>query len=335
MDINVIDGNNIDKLTPDQRKMWEQLQSQFPTMRSKMDTSRELNTPTAQEKQAAAPRRPPEPHKAADNGFDYSALQPTAFEPASREAVPQVKIDERTQNMYSSFTDTDGVTKSVEEERQREEQQKLREERKKHVDPNESPEAALQRRVDNFSPEGKVHPILAKLKKSLRMDQPKIPYTVEIEGVTYELEELDRGRFTQARNLAVLHSADDLEYTLNLDVAAVAVFVTRIDGAEVCDVFEVPTEQDGAKLSVVKRRELGMQELYDFLKSAPTELTETLHAFHAQQYPKIDLIGVGRTVYYCPKPNCRHSAIGRESEDIFCKNHGDQMVAEGDLPNPS
>jgi hypothetical protein len=211
----MIDIKNLDKLTPAQRAQFNSLLEQFPQLESKMDTSRELNTPTKQE-QAPAPQ--------INEEMDYSNFMSPSIQEKpleiNKENLPSLKFEESP-----SF----GSLDREEDKPLTKEEKAAKEERVKQARVKAAVAAGQAPEVASFSPEGKVHPILTKLRATVGLRSVQKPIIVNVGGCNYSMRPLDRGAISNATALAMSTTTNPILYQTTLESALVAYSIVAID----------------------------------------------------------------------------------------------------------
>jgi len=317
------DLQHLDQLSPEQRQQFDQLLDQFPQLASKMDTARQLNTPGAAQRQAP----PPPPRPSIDQVLDYRDFEQPAAPPRQPPVdIPKIQIDPAN-NMFGSFT--------PEEEQPKDKAPKAKAPAPKPQEPSVQPPE-----IRGFSPQGKLHPVLAKLRTTLGMTGLKPPYVVSVGGMLYEMHALARGEVSRASVMAAMASLNDQEFKYKIENAITAFAVDKIDGVPTADVFQVPTSRVDdvgvtIQLLTYERRELGAQQLFDFLDQSPSELTDTLAQHYNQEFPPLELIEKDKKTARCGAPNCQYTRIIPLGDDSYCPYHGVKLADEDALPNPS
>jgi hypothetical protein len=163
----VIDLENFDKLPPDMQEQFAELLKQHPHLDSKLKSpAHELNTPTKLAEDD-------------ENEIDYSnmSLDDIPQPQSSRPKTPTLRF----QREY----DEEAEAQKVEAETKKSQQQK------KEVPPPQPPHVA------NFSPVGKQHPVLKKLRASLGLGVYQKSFVAEVGGLSYEMLPLSRDAMTQ------------------------------------------------------------------------------------------------------------------------------------------
>ena len=338
--MSLIDLKNLDKLTPEQKAQFNSLLEQFPHIESKMETSRELNTPTRIEDSKYVK---PTPAAQVNDEVDYSnfnitsPLQEAQPETTNKDRLPKMKVN-ALESSFSSFETEEEVRKpSPKEEQEREEK------RREHIKQQQiraGVEAGQPLEVASFRPEGKVHPVLQKMRATLGMRSVQKPVEVNIGGCVYGMRALDRMSLANATLLAVTTTTANALYESNLESAIVAFSVVTIDSVPLYDIFSIPTE-DGAvgeepsPLTREQREQKAAEAFYMELLKNPNELTEALGIYYQQEFPPLNLMGAGKAKFLCPVENCLQSRIAEYDVVCYCPMHGTQMARETDLPNPS
>ena len=341
------DLRHLDQLSPEQRQQFDQLLDQFPQLASKMDTSRHLDTPgAAQRSKAPAPQAPqasaaarpiPVPpgivppggtRPSSDQVMDYQEFNAPPDDHVRRPSptIPTIKIDPDN-NMFEQ-----SIKPARDDDDERPE--------RKTKDKQPEPEPEEQRpEVKAFSPLGKVHPVLAKLRATLGMAGTKPPYVVEVGGMKYEMHALSRGQVSRASVMAALASLNDQEFKYKIENSITAFSVDKIDGVPVEDVFQIPETRDDDGLirpvPIHERREMAAQALFDFLDQSPSELTDTLAQHYNQEFPPLEMVEKGKKTTHCGAPGCQYTRIIPRDEQGYCPYHGTQLADEDALPNPS
>jgi len=350
--MSLIDMKNLDKLPPEQKKQFEQLLEAFPQvkMQSKMETSRELNTPASQEMKKKP--TPPAPRSPDEDTIDYGEIERQQKEQQSyvpeASSIGQIQIDPGKTN----FRSLQEVDKDEDEYKRRNELLDEEEARKAEAEkanviansgqrPPPPPPPPIQPKPQtNFSPVGKKHPIIQKMRASLGLEELEIPFIAEIRDIKYTMKRLMRQDFIKATALASLRSTDEMNLNSNIQASLVAFAITKIDDVSVADAFEIPTSDISIhtgkmeKLTPTEREDRGHQELFEFLIDSPTELVDTLVVLYEQHFSTISYLSAGTMLTLCPEANCQYKAITGKNEKKFCPHHGKELRAEGDLPNP-
>ena len=299
-----IDPKDIDNIKDERIKAQaKEMLRQFPHL---------AGQPTQQTMQPASMARD-------EDTLDYSNFGPQAISvppPRERPAPPAMKID-ATNHSFSG----------MEMDKDKEDQQE------------EAAPAPVKRKAGAFDPTGKEHPVLTKMRAALGMSTKKYYYDAEVGGSTYRMEALDGNSTTRAVVLAAMKSLNDIEYKLNVDTCMTAYSITHVDNILLADLFEVPAEEVDAAGNTIKRlhaerREVAVHLFYDFIKSAPPTLGETLEQKYRQEFPALDLMEGGKAFAHCPAPNCNYVRIvGVDA--AYCPYHGEKLITEDSLPNPS
>lgn len=306
----VIDLENFDKLPPEMQEQFAELLKQHPHLDSKLKSpAHELNTPT---KLAEADD---------ENQIDYSNM--------SLDDIPQPQTTRpKTPTLrFQREYDEEAEAEKVEAEVKKTQQQKKEA-------PQPQPEY-----VANFSPVGKQHPVLKKLRASLGMGVYQKPFLAEVGGLVYEMLPLSRDTMTQAVTLAATNSLNDTEFRANQDVAIIAFSVQKIDQVPMVEVFSIADHDIEAKgtkipLTMLQRKEKAANLFFHELKDSPPELADALISYYQQEFPPKSLLGENKITAYCPEANCTYQRILEENEDGYCPFHGAQLAKESELPNP-
>jgi hypothetical protein len=338
--MSLIDLKNLEKLTPEQKSQFNALLEQFPHLESKMETARELNTPT---KMDEARYVTPTPASQVNDEVDYanfsitSPLQEAQPESTNKDLLPKMKVN-ALESSFSSFE-----TETEERKPSPREAQEMEEKRREHVRQQQiksGVDAGQSYAVASFSPEGKVHPVLQKLRATLGMRSVQKPVEVNVGGCIYGMKALDRMSLANATLLAITTTTANALYESNLESSIVAFSVVHIDGVPLYDIFSIPTE-DGpigevaSPLTREQREQKAAEAFYIELLKNPNELTEALGIHYQQEFPPLNLLGAGKAKFLCPVENCIQSRIADYDTICYCPVHGAQMARETDLPNPS
>lgn len=245
--------------------------------------------------------------KVDEQTIDYSSFNPqeTLPPPASKPHVAEIKIDPK----LSSFGPEEKEEAAVEEQKPRQK--------------------------NEFSPVGKVHPVLAKMRATLGMTTQTAEYVAEIGGVHYTLVALDNFLATKALVLAASNSTSEIEYKINSELAGISYACTHIDHIPLETVFSIADKMNDHTLTPTERQDLAASEMYRFLKGSPPQFSDLLLQFHKQEFPAINLLSKNTDIAYCPAENCQYSRIIEKEAKLYCPYHGEILVEEGVLPNPS
>ena len=327
----MLDIKNLDKLTPEQKSQFDALLAQFPHLDSKMETSRELNTPSKLEVE----NQYISPPSQLTEEIDYSNFTAPPIERQfKKEDLPSLKINP----LDASFSSLDREAVKVEQPKltQEEQQQQVRQQRiRAAINAGQEPEIA------GFSTEGKTHPVLQKMRATVGLRSVQEPVVVNIGGCKYSMRPLDRGAIANATVLAMTTMTNPMLYETNLENAIIAFSIVAIDGVPLLDVFSIPKEDApiGADkvvpLTKVQREEKAAEALYTELMHSPNELVEALGVYYQQEFPQLSLLSEGKAKFLCPEPNCLQTRIADYNVDCFCPMHGTKMAREDKLPNPS
>ena len=328
----MIDITNLDKLTPEQKNQFTALLDQFPHLGSIMESARELNTPSKMEDTTKYIQPPMEMAEE----MDYSSFLPSSDDVKStpnRDSIPTMKVNYET----SPF-------RSLEQPEEQKPLTKAEEEVRKDQRQKQRVQAAVAAgqplEIAKFSPTGKTHPVLQKLRATVGLRSVREPVVVNLGGCNYSLRPLDRSHITQATMLAATTTSNSLLYQTNLEVAIVAYSVVAIDGVPTVDIFSipmeeyVPEEERSTPMNELRREEKAAEALYAELLSSPNELVEGLGIYYQQEFPPLNLMGSGKAKFLCPAPQCLQSRITDSDADCFCPVHGEKMAREDQLPNP-
>lgn len=187
-----------------------------------------------------------------------------------------------------------------------------------------------------FSPEGKAHPILQKMRAALGSKLGNLPVDVAIGGCTYGLQALDRNAMAQATSLALSITTNQTLYDANLETALISFSIVYIDKVPLVDIFDIPKNHDDGTFILKSDREiLAAHAMFAELLASPNELVESLGIYYQQHYPMLSLLEEGKGRYMCPEPKCMQFRIAEMGSDNYCPVHGKKMLEEDELPNPS
>ena len=320
----MLDIKNLEKLTTEQRAQFDALLSQFPHLNSKMETSRELNTPSKFEQEKI-----PQP-LAVDNEIDYSTFMPEPTERTiKKEEFPNLKINPDDAS-FASLSHEVEIRKPTPEELAKKEQVRKQQQVKAAIAAGQSPEIA------GFNTEGKAHPVLQKLRATVGLRSMQEPVVVDIGGCRYSMRPLDRRAITNATVFAMSMTHNPIMYETNLETAIIAYSVVAIDNVPLTDVFSIPTaDLENTSYTQLRREEMAAEALYTELLKSPNELIETLGTYYQQEFPVLNLIGAGKAKYLCPAAQCLQSRIADLDATCYCPVHGGKMAREDQIPNPS
>jgi hypothetical protein len=317
----MIDLKNLDKLTPEQRTHFDALLEQFPHIKSKAGDK--LNTPTKQEldpnddlSYGGISSPMPEGIKHEEE-IDYSSFQVPKAEPVERnpEDFSTIKVNEKS----SLSLDQPPIVK---------------EEDKVEVKPLVAP--PVEEKAPNFSTEGKIHPVLLKMRAALGSRTGQLPVEVEIGGCIYGLQALDREAVANAISLAMSNTTNQTLYDANLETSIIASSIATIDKVPLIDLFSIPEKYEDGKIILNKQRKImAAQYMFIELLASPNELVETLGIYYQQHFPALSLLEGHLGKFMCPVANCLQFRIADKGSDNYCPAHGDKMTEEDDLPNPS
>lgn len=329
----MIDIKNLDSLTPEQRDQFNNLLSQFPHLDSKMDSSRELNTPTKREMQGGGEPTSRQPRTPQSEEMDYSSfILPNDEEPSRddrlrqdgpyrRNEMPSIRV-----NPEESFlTSFDKEKKETSEENKKQQQEMLR---------KVAEESGIPPEIATFKADGKVHPVLQKFRATLGMRSSQPPLVFELGGSRYGMRALDRQGVVSATTLAATQGTP-LSYEHNLEVSIVAFSVMTLDGVPLYDVFSIPARDDsGREVPKLQREEMAATSFYLELLKSPNELVEALGTFYLQEFPPLTLLNKDSAKYMCPEANCLQTRIAERGSRCYCPVHGTLMAQDDMLPNP-
>ena len=180
-----------------------------------------------------------------------------------------------------------------------------------------------------FSPVGKEHPVIAKLKATLGMNEVSSKLT-NIGGTRYEMRRLRREELIKATSLAAHRTDNPASMRGNIECAILAHAVLSIDGVDLVDLFCLEPEVQA--LPVVEKKVAAREAYFDLLLDSPNELIETLMQFYDNTFPQIDLLDKDKVLGYCPVAKCQHKRVIPLERKGFCPDHGRELVTE--IPNP-
>lgn len=315
----MIDLKNLDKLSPEQREQFNTLLEHFPHIQSK--AGNKLNTPTKQEMDPNdelnyGSLNQPAPQAPAEDEIDYSSFQVPSTEP-----VRMNKDDFATVKVSDGSKPKTFDPSPVEEEEQ------------ERIVPKK---VTAQPTKPQFSPEGKAHPILQKMRAALGSKLGNLPVDVAIGGCTYGLQALDRNAMAQATSLALSITTNQTLYDANLETALISFSIVYIDKVPLVDIFDIPKNHDDGTFILKSDREiLAAHAMFAELLASPNELVESLGIYYQQHYPMLSLLEEGKGRYMCPEPKCMQFRIAEIGSDNYCPVHGKKMLEEDELPNPS
>lgn len=348
------DPRHPERMTADQQKQYNEFLKAYPQLASKMDTSRELNTPLVQAASRGEVRGKPLP-TLEDGSVDYAELRDDEDFPdleaieAQQKSQPQRFRDKPLGTMQIAEEPPEPSLKHDEADRERRFREKLRAERESSPPrtPPRTPPSSFEepppppKKKAKFSPVGKRHPVLQRMRDSLGMEELERREVIEIQGVTYNMSRLVREEITKSVAMATAKAETDAVLRSHIETAIVSFAVREIDGVETAEVFEVPAHDYSlakdreAPLTVDERKARGAKLLFDFLAEGPTELTESLLTFYDQNYPPVNLLSADTSLALCPASGCSYRAIIPSKAVRFCPYHGDELRREETLPNPS
>ena len=329
----MVDIKNLDKLSAAQRQQFNALLEQFPHLDSKMEMSRELNTPTKLEQDKT---NFIQPNSRMDEELDYTNFMssPGDQTPAQSQPKPnqpKLKIDPNG-SMFSSLEvpDPDGETETPQAKDTEAKKEQIRQHRiQSAIKAGQPPEIA------SFNPEGKIHPILQKLRATVGLRSVQPPVVVNIGGCRYSMRPLDRLAITSATTLALSTTTNPSIYQANLENAVIAYSIVAIDGVPLADVFSIPTLDDQSMaIPETKRSDLAAEAFYMEILRSPTELVDALSTHYQQEFPPLSLLTDGKAKFMCPVGDCLQTRIGESGEVCFCPIHGEKMAQEDRMPNP-
>jgi hypothetical protein len=303
-----------------------------------MDTSRQLNTPLVQAVKAGEV-------PSDEEGLDLEGIElkqrEIDFAPVKPKPIGEMRIDGAT-----SKQSLDQEAK-LKEERQRQKMLRRQAEDEEEIARERyGEEAPVQKKAASkappkFSPAGKKHPVLQRLRASLGLDDLEHSQSITLQGIKYTCKRLTREEIAKVISIATFHNADEANVRAYMETAIIAYSVKSIDDTEVADVFEVPfhtmkmsTGRD-TPLNSKERQDKGAQMFFEFLVNSPTEVTETLVTFYEQNFPPVSMVDGESTLALCPTANCGYKAIIALGAERFCPHHGKPLRSEETLPNPS
>jgi len=319
---------DLDKLGPEERKQFENLMTQFPHLRSKIEVSRELNTGTP-------PPQPSPPSYSTTPAIDSSDLpEGLEIDWDQLNAAPSSAATHLGTGRHGGESPyNQGSFQQEEEEKQVEQNRRRQEEQKQERAP--TPEAK-----PVFKPEGKIHPVLSKIRTTLGMDGAEKTASIKVGDSTYKMKRLSREEIIKLTGYASMRSVSDAELRGNVEMSLVSFAVQEIDGVPMVNIFDVPLEEysyvikKNTAMAPQERRERASQAFFDLLKEAPNELTDTLLQFYEQEFPSLNLLDRNLTQALCPESGCNFKSLIGKEEKRFCPVHGKELFKEGDLPNP-
>jgi hypothetical protein len=346
--------NDLENLTPDQRKQFERMLDQYPQLD---DKKRELNTPFMQDKaKAGKPKLDTRSHTTAQPQplipqrplDDDSILDYNSFDTPPMMAEEENVVFRKPKNMASVTVDPDNKLfkksfddeEDLENDRENAARQKQQFIRKNNIVVDEQNKRHIEEKRIPFSTEGKEHPILSKMRASLGMVDRADYRTVEIGGIKYTFKRVTREELARVTGFTSFRSSNGEEFATNVETAILAWAIQDIDGVPKEDVFNIgekETDTDGKTkyLTSLQKKDKASEEMYRFINSSPNELSQALSAYYEQEFPSVGLLGPNRTFAICPEENCTFKRIVTRGEAGYCTYHGAELVQEGDIPNPS
>lgn len=334
------DLKNMDKMSEEQKAQINEFLKAYPQlqMQDKMETSRQLNTPASQElgKKKLSLDIDHAQTILVDDDFDPIGIEQQQREEAAQAPKPlrplgTMKISEQFGEPQQSFESEEQIKYKEQREVQQEQERK------------DADAADLRRRLEEkseptrkaFSAVGKVHPVVARMRQSLGMQDIETTETLKFHGVSYEMKRLMREDLGKASSLASVRTVDDVvNLRSSVETAIVAFSVISIDGVSVADVFEVPFKRGSNDvLTSRERKDKGSQLLFEFLISAPSEITDALITFYEQCFPTIPMSDT--VLALCPEAGCEYKALIQPNDTRYCPYHGQALRSESTLPNPS
>jgi hypothetical protein len=330
-------------MTPEQQAQYQEFLKAYPQLASKMDTSRQMNTPLVEAVKKGEVEGRPLPLNR-DGSVNHAAIR-------DDDEMPDVDAIEAEQKAPRPFRDRplgtmqispQEETRSIEradEERDRRLKERMRRERDEEG--YEEPPRPPKQKKGEFSPVGKRHPVLQRVRQSLGMGELEHSETITLHGINYALRRLTREGIAKAVSLATYKVEDESMLRSYIETAIIAHATATIDGVELTEVFDVPLrEYSSAKgredvLSMEQRRSRAAREMFDLLIDGPSELTDALVVFYEQHFPAMNFLPEGTSLALCPASGCAYKAIVPVSEDRYCPIHGDKLHKEEALPNPS
>jgi hypothetical protein len=327
----MIDLKNLDKLSPEQRNQFNALLEQFPHLDSKMQTSRELNTPSKSEVDG--------------DEIDYSNFTlpssdvKTSGSTNNRDLLPKLKVNPEESLFTSSLSSEDDDEDIVAPHSKEAAERKKEQERARRV--QVAVKAGQPYEVASFNPEGKAHPVLQKLRATVGLRSVQKPVVCNVGGCNYSMRPLDRANIANATVLALTTTTNQLLYESNLESAIIAYSVVAIDDVPLMDIFSIPKsdifagDQTPTELTTLQREEKAANAFYMELLRSPNELVEALGVYYQQEFPPLTLLSNGKSKFLCPEANCLQARIADYDAVCYCPAHGVQMAREDLLPNPS
>ena len=329
----MIDLKNLDKLSPEDRDQFNELLKNFPHIQSK--AGNKLNTPTKLEMDPndelnygninQQPVAPVAPTPQSEDELDFSSFQVPASEPVrmNKEDLATVQV-------------SDGGVAAKNEAKAEAFESSLQQEEEKPVLNRVVAPKIIPQQTSHFSPEGKTHPVLRKMRAALGSKLGNLPVEVAVGGCTYGLQALDRSAVSQATSLALSVTSNQTLYDANLETALISFSLVSIDKIPLVDIFSIAeSHEDGTIIFKSDREILAAQAMFVELLASPNELVETLGIYYQQHHPVLSLLEEGKGRYMCPEPRCMQFRISNMGSDNYCPVHGKKMLEEGELPNPS
>ena len=352
------DPNRMDKLSNDQRAQYQEFLKAYPHLQNKMETSRQLNTPLVQAVQRGevqGQQMPPPDDDAPDLAAIDREQRADDYlrDPSKAKPIAAMNIDSKRASMQSLEQEDKQKEQRMRERLRRQREEEAREDAAERLaDDGQEPDAPRppkasaaapesKKKPPKFSPVGKRHPVLQKMRQSLGMEEMEKPVSITIQGVKYTMRRLMREDIGHAISLGTARSTDEATLRTLMETAIVAYSVREIDDTPLYDVFDVPFRQmklssgQEEPLSTKEREEKGAHFMFGFLVDSPTELTDTLVVFYEQNFPPVSLTDGSTSLALCPVSNCSYKSIVNNDQTRFCPHHGKELRKEGSLPNPS
>jgi len=312
----MIDMKKLNRLSPEQRQHYEALLAQHPHLSTKQDKrEHKLDTPTKMELDPDNRLQYADMGEKVEDELDATSFDVPEAEPATidRTQLPTVNVGEGANTVGSSF-----------------EQPSVDDEKPEPVKAPPKPSKPY------FSPQGKQHPVLAKMRATLGSRSGQLPLDVSVGGMTYGLKALDRRSVAGATALAIASTENPAMYDTSLETSIIAFSIATLDRVPVVDVFQIPeNDSDGKFITKTTRDVQAAEKMFLELQSSPNELIETLGIHYQQNFPVLTLLEGDKERYMCPVAGCQQFRIAEKSTDNYCPAHGAKMIGEGDLPNPS
>lgn len=333
----MLDLKNLDKLPPEHRAQFDALLDQYPHLKSKMDTSRELNTPTRLEEKNFI-----KPTEGVADELDYSNFsvpQPDVRSQPNKDMLPKLNVNPRESSFSSLEQEDEKEVPVAPHSKEAKDAEDARQEQLRQKRVKESLAAGQPPEIANFSTAGKTHPVLTKLRATVGLRSVQEPLVFNVGGCKYSMRPLDRGNLADATLLTMTTASNPMLYESYLESAIIAFSVVAIDSVPLYDVFSIPKEdiEDGKRvqLTQLQREEQAAKALFTELMRSPNELIEALGVHYQQAFPPLSLLGEGKVKFMCPVADCLQSRIEDYNAVCYCPVHGEKMAREDLIPNPS